>query len=253
MLPRKTIVLAALFAVALVGQIVCRAQGVQNLYAEPTRIKLSGDETEEYESGKLIREYFYPIGWSKDGALAYYVEPPDEACGCYISRLVIQDLRTDKILWEKSYMGDDVQGEEETRQTYWRKHQKEFSGKLAQYGIVAQKRFALQNPVINYRNDRLTPELKVKVETPGNSLFSTSGNVVLRLVSKTNGAKTLYEKKFDPEAYEGFLDAELSGSLLSPFEPRAAVIMIETYRGYEGPPHVTRVRIVGANLTNGFR
>lgn len=51
----------------------------------------------------LMTESFFPIGWSKDGKLAYYVEPVDEACGCYFAHLVIQDLRTDKIIWEFKY------------------------------------------------------------------------------------------------------------------------------------------------------
>jgi hypothetical protein len=49
------------------------------------------------------------------------------------------------------------------------------------------------------------------------------------------------------------MDAELVGSLISPFEPRAVVIMVETHRGWEGPPHVTEIRIVGATLTTGFK
>jgi hypothetical protein len=254
MLPRKIIVLTVvLFAVCLLGRIYCQAQSEQSnvLYAEPARLMLKGDENagKEEETGTLIREKFYPIGWSKDGKFAYYVEPPDQACGCYFAKLVIQDLRTDKILWERRYNSQDKP--EDTLEKYWAKNQKEFSRQLAQYGIEAQKQFSLQHSAIKYQKDVLIP--KIKVNTTTEDELAIKGSVVLQLISKEKGRKTIYERKFDPKKYEGFLDAKISGSLLSPFEPQAAIVIIETYRGWEGPPHVTEIRIVGTTLTTGFR
>ena len=49
------------------------------------------------------------------------------------------------------------------------------------------------------------------------------------------------------------MNAEIGGILLSPFEPRTAIILIETRRGYEGPPHITQMKIVGATLNGGFK
>jgi hypothetical protein len=47
---------------------------------------------------QLVPESFYPIGWSRDGNFAYYLEPVDEACGCYFAQLFILDLKTYRIL-----------------------------------------------------------------------------------------------------------------------------------------------------------
>jgi len=253
MLSRKIILLAVVFfAACLFGQIVCLAQSKQSktLYAEPMRLMLPGDENanREAETGSLLRETFYPIGWSKNGAFAYYVEPADEACGCYFAQLVIQDMRTDKVLWERSYNSEN--GGADTLKKYWAKSRKEFSRKLAQYGIRAQKKFALQN-AFSYQKDVLTPELKNNTNTEDE--FAVSGNIVVQLISKEKRRKTIYERKFDPKKYEGFLDAEIAGSLLSPLEPRAAIIMVETYRGWEGLPRITQIRVVGATLTTRFR
>jgi hypothetical protein len=123
MLSRKIFVLtAAFFAIFLFGQTLCEAQSKKSssLYAKPSRLMLKGDENEvkEEETGQLLREKFYPIGWSKDGKFAFLVEPPDEACGCYFAHLVIQDLLTDKILWERKYEGEEAV--EETLQNYRR-------------------------------------------------------------------------------------------------------------------------------------
>jgi hypothetical protein len=254
MLLRKMIVLAvALFAVCLLGEIPSLAQSKQSkgLYAEPTHLMLPGEENSEREAanGMLLRETFYPIGWSKDGKFAYYTEPADEACGCYFARLVIQDLRTDKILWERRYNSED--GGADTLKKYWAKSQKEFSRKLAQYGIQAQKKFSLHGSAINYQKDVLTPELKVN--TTVNDEMAVSGDIVLQLISKEKGSKTIYENKFDPKQYDSFRSAVISGSLQSPFEPRAAIVLVETHRGYEGPPNITRIRIVGTTLATGFR
>ena len=248
MLSKKITVLIGLFAVCLLGQIPCAAQ----TYSAPKRLLLKGDKArEDFESRSLLKELFYPVGWSKDGKFAFYVEPADEACGCYFGHLVIQDLRTDKILWEKKYEGSEEK--QENLQTVWRQHQKEFSRKLAEYGIVAQKRFVRQASAFKYQKDLMTPKLINNVKFEDGSDLGVSGNFLVQLVSKQQGAKTLYEQKFDPEKYENFMDVELSGSLLSPFEPRAVVILVETRRGWEGPPHVTLVRVVGAALTAGFK
>ncbi|MDQ3711739.1 MAG: hypothetical protein M3388_05920 [Acidobacteriota bacterium] len=179
---------------------------------------------------------------------AYYVEPADEACGCYFAQLIIQDLRTDKILWERSYNSDE--NSDETLKKYWAKNRREFSRKLTQYGIQAQNQFALQSSAIKYQQDVLTPEVKVGITVK--DAFYITGNIVVQLISKEKGRKTLYEKKFDTKKTESFREAEISGSLLSPFEPRAAIVMIQTHRGYEGPPNITRIRIVGTTLTTGF-
>lgn len=252
MLQKITIVFITLCAVGLVGQIAVQAQSGQSKisYAAPARLLLPGDykSAAEEESGKMIKEEFYPIGWSKNGAFAFFVEPADEACGCYFADLVIQDLRTDKILWRREYRGEE--GGAETLEQYWAKNKKEFSRKLAEYGIRAQKQFVVQNPTVNFQTDVLTPELSDN--TTGED-FEVAGDVVLQLISKQKGKKTVYKKTYDPKNYEGFLGAEIAGILMSPFEPRAAIVIVETRRGYEGPPHTTQIRIVGTSLTDGFR
>ena len=86
-----------------------------------------------HEFPHLIPETFFPIGWSRDGKFAYYVEPVDEACGCYFAKLVIQDLRTDKIIWEFKYQGEEVNDENtlvENLETLWAKNKNLFSEKL---------------------------------------------------------------------------------------------------------------------------
>ncbi len=244
---------AVLFVLVLyVGVFAGNAQNKRSniLYPEPARLRLKGDykTVKEEENSVLLREKFYPIGWSRDGKFAFYVEPVDEACGCYFAQLVIQDLRTDKILWEKSYDGKEEK--EENLQTYWKQNRKEFSRRLAQYKIVAEKKFTLLDAPFSFQNDSFSLDLTQNLEFE--DIFSV-GNVNLRLISKANGAKTIYEEKYVSKDYSSLQSAEISGSLQSPFEPRAAIIMVETHRGWEGPPNITRIRIIGASLKNQIK
>ena len=239
------------------GQLSSLAQNTKysKTYNTPTRLVLNGvgEPPKSDENGyiSMLTESFYPIGFSKDGKFAYYVEPADEACGCYIAKLVIQDLRTDKILWEHSYMSDEPGAPaDQTVKTYWKKKRGGFSRKLAQYGIKAKKSFTLKYPTINYKSDLFTPKLDLKIKT---DVYSVDGTVSLSMFSKQKGTKTIYNKRYDPKKVNSIRSAEISGVLLSPFESRVAVVVIETHRGWEGLPNITRIKIVGSDLKTRFR
>src|SRR5215210_7496735 len=116
---------------------------------------------------ELIVERFYPIGWSKDGKLAYYVEPGDEACGCYFAKLVIKDLKSDKVLWQFDYDSSELEDtlKNRTPQTLaalWRYKRELFNNKLSEHNIIAQARFALSPFPAIYEGDQLTADLKTK-------------------------------------------------------------------------------------------
>ena len=151
------------FAAILIGQTFVAAQKPKSvsIYNAPKQLMLKGDDVpEDVDHTKFVlREKFYPIGWSKDGKFAFYTEPADEACGCYFAELIIQDLRTDKVLWRKDYSSEN--GGADTLRKYWAKNQKEFSRKLAQYGIKAEKTLTLSESPVQYQKDVLTPEIKV--------------------------------------------------------------------------------------------
>lgn len=224
-------------------------------FGVPTRLKLNGvgepDPKEETHMA-LITASLYPLGWSRDGKFAYYLEPPDEECGCYFAELVIQDMRTDKVMWRKKYSSENLdQPDSMTLEKYWRSMRKLFEAKLNYYHIEPQKKFDLLFPSSKYNGDVLTPKIAVNITT--DDVFEVNGTVVLKLHSDKKGAKTLYKKIYRKNETSGFRAAEVSGMLQSPFGPRVAVVVVETIRGWEGPPHITSLRIVGSDLTTGFR
>jgi hypothetical protein len=99
---------AALFLLSLTPTLtIAQSSDAASSYDQPRAVKLDAVIRKTFpayygreEWSRLYTEGFYPIGWSRDGKFAYYLEPVDEACGCYYAELVIQDLRTDEILWK---------------------------------------------------------------------------------------------------------------------------------------------------------
>ena len=206
----------------------------------------------------LSTEGFYPIGWSRDGKFAYYVEPVDEECGCYFAELVIMDLRTDKKIyhfkndWETWVNADGSPKEDDVRRL-WTRNKKEFDQKLREHGIIQTARFALLPAAFTSAGKSYTAKLaKVKGNDPDGQMRVKK--VSLDLSSPSVGKKSLYSAEYKgDDLYGAPLDAGLAGVLKSPYESRAAVIVLNVHRGWEGPPHTVGIQINGADLGRGFR
>src|SRR5262249_9281423 len=121
-----------------------RPSNVTN-FRNPSEIKLRVNRVDYNRSGvngDFGVEKFFPIGWSKDGKFAYYVEPIDEACGCYFGKLVIVDLKTDAVLWQFDYSSEETD-ESRTKKpkslrALWNVNRKLFSSKLTENNIEPQ-------------------------------------------------------------------------------------------------------------------
>jgi hypothetical protein len=207
----------------------------------------------------LMTEGFYPIGWSRDGKFAYYFEPVDEECGCYFAELAIVDLRTDKVLWHYKNNWEDRIDKEgapipDDIRKLWNRNQKTFDEKLAEHGIVQQGRFALLGTTFTIGGKTYVSRLAKTMgkDSDGNRRVR---KLNLELSTPSLGKKSLHEENFGTgdELYGAPLEAAVAGALKSPFENRAAVVMLRVNRGWEGPPHTVDFRIAGADLANGFK
>lgn len=234
-------------------------------YAEPHELKIDSLVRRTFPSyfggrhrfPQLIPENFYPIGWSKDGKFAYYVEPVDEACGCYFATLVIQDMRTDKKIWEfkysqdDSYVGDRMTGPGDIR-SLWKKNQNLFSEKLAENGIVASRLVMLSKTFTSGRR-KFTAKMTKKLGPNADGYEDRVNLYTVSLSSPKLGAKKVFTSEdHTKDEFWFMLDAGLIGVIKSPFEDRIAIVAVEVMRGYEGPPHTGDVRITGADLKSGF-
>ena len=239
--------IAITLIVFLIADFCAYAQDVQrhSFYNKPVELKL----------GRLSRleEGFYPIGWSEDGKFAYIVEPADEACGCYFAKLIIKDLKTDAVLWDFDYEStafDEKDNKPKSLLAFWRSNHALFSKKLNEHKIRQEKGFALQPFPTLYQGDELTARLSL--ERNGQTWLEEAVSAIrLQVNSKRRGKKTVYEKTDVADLM--ILDVRLVGYLKSRFEPRAALVLIEVHRGYEGPPSVAKINIIGSDLISGFK
>jgi hypothetical protein len=232
-------------------------------YSVPRRLPLERAVKREFKEWMitaarypgLIPQQFYPIGWSQDGKFAYYYEPVDEACGCYFANLVIQDMRTDKVLWEFDYNGGDHADPktgnmppEDTIAKLWKKNARAFAAKLREHGIIAG-RSVLLGRAFRSGGGSFTAKGIVKMGKNPDYGDERVERFTFQLVSAKSGTKTLGSIDHSKEGYAYTLDAAILGVIKSPFEDRIAVIGMEVDRGWEGPPHNGNIHIMGADLT----
>ena len=206
--------------------------------------------------GNFAIENFYPIGWSKDGKFAYYLEPVDEACGCYFGKLVISDLKNDAVVWRFDYSSEDDEDSNSKKPkslvALWNANRKLFSAKLSENNIEPHRPVRVLPFPISSESDRVTPTLSIerKPLSKADRIYGNISRARVQLTSRQNGKKTVLDQAY---ADAKPLYVGIVGYLKSPLESRVAIILVEIYRGYEGPPHVGSVRIVGASLEKRFQ
>ncbi|MGB1309675.1 MAG: hypothetical protein ACPG47_00620, partial [Leucothrix sp.] len=114
---------------------------------------------------EILDAVFYPLGWSKDGKLAYAVEPPDEAVGAYFLNVYIQDLVTDKILWQHKYQSEPESTTGiQSFAAYWQANQAKMKARLKKYKIKQATDSVLFAGAISNKGDRLNYVVKKKLK-----------------------------------------------------------------------------------------
>lgn len=206
--------------------------------------------------GCLIEE-FLPIGWSIDDKyFAFATQPENEAIGGYDLNLFIQNMQNDAIVWQWKYNEHKkTNWNEKTREdivTVWNKNMELFSLKLNEYQIDQNEN---NNQIIEFpikvnertytvRNDKFGRE---------NTSFGIYeiGSESIAINGENLGSKNIYKKSYDK--YEMLLNSKIIGGLLSHNKERIAIIKINEKRGWEGPPNVLSVQLIGCHLNGGFK
>ncbi len=198
---------------------------------------------------QVLTDKFYPIGWSKDGKFAYFVEPADEAAGFYMLDLVVKDMINNEIVWKWETPPDDEAPA--NLEDAWHKYYDLFKRKLNNYGIIQQKNFDLKPTYFSFKGKDYILDLQTNYKR-----YEGFGIDVLdfyRVIIKSPqlGEKIVGEERF--EEYNVILNCTLKGAFISPYEPRIAVLLSFERRGYEGPPNVIEFNLLGTNLETSFK
>ncbi len=212
-------------------------------YSLPSEQKIS------YGKENILNDKIYPIGWSNDNKFAYIIEPADEATGFYFIQIAIQDLNNDKVLWSFSYDTEDMIENKDLKAT-WNEQLELIKTKLNEHKIVQEKNFVLEKLKFEANSNKFEVKVDAKKEVSVDFAPMEVINKFSVKIASSLGQKQIFSQKEDDSR---MLDAKVLGLYKSPYENKVAVLVATEHLGYEGPPNVIAIKVVGANLDSGFK
>lgn len=220
---------------------------------EFTSEMLNGLCTSKYS---CLEETIYPIGWSADGKFAYLLEEANEAVVNYTLHLIVQDTKTDKQLLKDTYKASEQPNSksEDTSIDFsivWEENKDKYNELLLEHKISGGN--GTQFYGIPWVTSQRPYRLKALNKMTHNDLFDVDVVAEHRLEISEQGVgkKVILSHTFGK--YDMALATQALGYFESPFENRIAVINAYEKRGYEGPPNVLKLMIVGCDLSQGFK
>ncbi len=195
-----------------------------------------------------LQERLYPLGWSEDGKMAYLIERTNEAVNNFTLTLFVQDMNTNRVVAEKTFKASEQKGYSEeiqhTVQTVWAAQADAFNALLDAHQVrranatqfypgatipVAGKPFQIG------RDAKIAKQELFDVDVLTQStLFLTDAN---------GNRKEVNNYKFGK--YNMVLAAKALGHFRSLDGRHIAIVDGWERRGYEGPPNVLKINIVG--------
>ncbi len=203
-----------------------------------------------------VDAFFFPIGWSEKGLFAYAGISPLIGNNGYSVSYAVLNLTTDSCLWHFNDFGEYPEPHTTALKTSWSKQQKILNTTLFKYGIVSREIGKFTRFPFKYGDDSVYSEYKLQREN------SCAGNPIvdsdLYIRTTTNGSKRVAHQLYGCDApgfserSSGALDAIfIVGGLVSPFEPRVAIIS-GLISAYGESPQPTMYKINGAHIVKGF-
>ncbi|MCR5456252.1 MAG: hypothetical protein K6F33_14815, partial [Bacteroidales bacterium] len=159
------------------------AETVKEAYSVPAELKYYKD------SDEYLFQKFYPIGWSKDGKLAYVIEPADEAAGLYFFKMKIQNMISDKDVytWEP-----DEDPESGSVRQMWKDNQMTFATNLNEHKIIPQKDIKLLGTEFSTEDGKFKVTIENTMETDPDFGFEVVKSTNIYIKSSELGTKRIY-------------------------------------------------------------
>ena len=219
--------------------------------------KLSVDHNAEIYSENLYRDLlFSPIGWSKDGKLAYVVKLFEGGVGAAnMFRWGIQDMVTDELLWyaekeyeEYTYVWNGLD-ERELFKLEYSNYIDKYKEKLDEYGIIIDNDLKLEKFPLTFNENNYNGRI-----TDKEYIQDIYGDLVVKykVVVERNGELKIFCINKTEHDYCYKFDVAICGYIKSPYEPRIAVVISEIPMGFEGPPLPINSIFVGCHLEKGY-
>lgn len=195
-----------------------------------------------------LQERLYPLGWSEDGKFAYLIERTNEAVNNFTLTLFVQDMNTNRVLAEKTFKASEQKGYTEeiqhTVQSVWTAQADAFNA-LFETHQVRRANATQFYPGATVSLAGKPFQIAREAKTAKQELFDVDvlTQSTLYLSDANGNRKEVNSHKFGK--YDMVLAAKAIGHFRSLDNRHIAIVDAWERRGYEGPPNVLKINIVG--------
>ncbi len=245
-----------------------KAEDVQAVQAEPSQTLAENfpeDQMIQFTDEGLnglcghkygcVEQQITPLGWSPDGKFAYFLEEANEAVQNTTIHFVIQDLATDEIVEQQTFKASEQAGYSEETDNYtvltvWKQQEASYREMLERHNVKLGQGTTLL--LLGDLAESIPFTFSSRDKMRKNELFAIKevDQHWLVAANEKGGEKRIAQQYMGK--YDLVLKTKPLGGFVSPFEERVAVLEGLEKRGYEGPPNVLRLQIVGCDLSKGF-
>ncbi len=201
-----------------------------------------------------IEEKLCALGWSADGKFAFMLQEANEAVLNTTIHFTIQDMESDEVLEKHTFKASNEPDWSEETDNYsimgiWRKNEILYDSLVRRHQIQlgAGSSFYPMSTL----EDKHAILFQAQDKMRHNTLFDIQEVDQHRIVANTADRRSKIICRQMMSKYDMVIASQPLGGFSSPFEDRLAILDGLEKRGYEGPPNVLRLQLVGCDLRKG--
>ena len=187
--------------------------------------------------------YFYSIGWSRDGKVAFGTCVTEEGRGGETAQFFVQDLITDKILWDYTYSDEFAPEPGDFFTGVVKSKVADFDAILERYNIQFPD-VKMQSLPVSCNGEKIEFSVVKKVKNSEDDFIPEMDYMIKE--TKNGVTKTVVDKKSSPA-----FDVFPCGYMMSPYEDRVMLVYAEQQLTFEGTCLVYFVS--GCDVNKGFK
>jgi len=212
----------------------------QQLIAESINLK-----DVEYNIETMTDAVFIPVGWSSDGKFAYIVDTYPDGFGDLVRDVVVQNMSSDKVMYEKTNRGPEMDEAGIKRGEF----PKVFQQALGVYEFSPKKDIEMMEfPLISGDYAYSVHIEQVTVLEEGHFYGDTIESYQVRIKRSDGTSKVVHRYS---SAESALYDVQVAGCIKSPYEERIAIVIAEIKHGFEASKSVSP-KLIGSHLKLGF-
>ncbi len=224
-----------------------KTQEIKSLNIYDYALNLPGTYSSENSQKPSSWFAYYFLGWSKDSKISYIEESYSDGSGIHLAKLKIQDLVSDKIVFEKVLYKSELENGDVSLNLAINQNLPEILNELSSFKIILQKvelqKFPVKFGDFLIQAKVLESESKTEIGFVDFTVEAVRSDNKKKVVTSNSNATDFPHEKI---AYCASVDFYLK----SPYENRVAFLIHTVCRGFEC--QVDEYRMAGCLLTSGF-